>query len=102
MRYPSLGSAGNVVSWAQRLIVQLERDFFSPGRGEITLTANATTTTLTDAHIGPTRKVLLIPKTANAAAIANTVYIGTIADATATITHASDANTDKTFHYVVI
>lgn len=102
MRYPIPNSPTDLFQWAKRLITQLERDFAGVGRGQVTLTANAASTTLTDGNIGPTRKVLLMPTTANAAAALATTYIGTIGERTATITHANNAQVDKTFDYAVI
>ena len=62
--------------------------------GSLTLTASATTTTLTDERIGGNSVILFMPTTANA----NTAR----GEKTATLTHASSGNTDQTFGYVVI
>lgn len=69
--------------------------------GEVTLTANDTTTTLSDDRIGPQSVILLHPKTANAAAIDAPIYT-TRERGSVVLTHANDANADKTFYYVVI
>lgn len=73
---------------------------------ELTLTAGAATTVLTDARLSANSFIGLMPKTANAAAeLGNgTLYI---ADATrntgsATITHANNAQTDRTFQVLII
>lgn len=70
--------------------------------GEVTLTANATSTTVTDNKFDSSMVVLLQPKTANAAAAIGTTYI---TDANKTkgqfvITHANNAQVDRTFAYV--
>lgn len=70
---------------------------------EVTLTANATTTTITDARIGKGTHLSWMPKTANAAAIA----VPYVADANrvngaVTVTHANNANSDKTFSVALI
>ena len=73
----------------------------SEAHGTVTLTANAASTTLADERIGGNSVVLLEPRTANAAAAVGTTYIGTKVAGSATITHANNAQTDKTFGYTV-
>jgi len=71
--------------------------------GEVTLTENAASTVVTDERVGETPScVTLTPLTANAAAeIGNgTLYIAHAAGAF-TITHANNAQTDRTFRYAV-
>jgi hypothetical protein len=70
--------------------------------GEVTLTAGATSTTVTDNKFESGMTVLLQPKTANAAAALTTTYIADT-DKTKgafTITHANNAQVDRTFSYV--
>lgn len=69
--------------------------------GTVTLTANAASTTLTDDNITASSVILLMPTTANAAGALATTYIGTVAVGSATITHANNAQADKTFKYSV-
>jgi uncharacterized secreted protein with C-terminal beta-propeller domain len=73
---------------------------------ELTLTANAATSTLTWKGLSPQSVVVFDPKTANAAA---ELYGGTMYVLTAnrgndvwTVTHASNAQTDRTFQVAVI
>lgn len=69
--------------------------------GEVTLTANATTTVISDFRIGAFSVVHLMPMTANAkTAIAN-VYFNDPDEGSITINHASSANTDQDFRYTV-
>lgn len=70
----------------------------------VTLTANAASTTVTDLRVGKDTKVFLTPATANAAAIVATTYVATatIGDGSFVITHANNANADKTFFYVLL
>lgn len=68
----------------------------------LTLTANDTTTTLTDVRIGAATWIGLMPTTANAAAALGTTYVSARDTGTATITHANDASTDKTFDVLLI
>lgn len=70
--------------------------------GSVTLTASATTTTLTDARIGGNSVVLFMPTTANASTAYANLYVSTIGNGSATLTHSSSANTDQTFSYCVI
>ena len=72
-------------------------------RGSFTLTQSQTTTTLTDANIGPDSLISWHPTTSNAAAeIGNgTLYISAQDNGTATLTHANNAQTDRTFRYAV-
>lgn len=68
----------------------------------VTLTANATTTTLTDNRIGGGTYIGLSPTTANAAAALGTTYVSAKAKESATITHANNAQTDRTFDVLLV
>ena len=75
--------------------------------GEVTLTANAATTTLTATGLLSMQSVVEFdPKTANAATekAAGTMYVLTAdrANDTWTITHANNAQTDRTFQYSIV
>ena len=70
--------------------------------GTITLTAGATSTTLTDSRIGSTSYIDFMPTTANAATAKANLYVSARTKGAATLTHALSANTDQTFVYVVI
>lgn len=88
-------------------IVQGIRDLYA-GRsnavGEVTLTANDTTTDVTAANCGLDTKVFLFPTTADAAAEAGgtALYISSVGRGTFTITHANDASTTRTFFWLAI
>lgn len=69
---------------------------------DVTLTANTTTTTVTDSRISPTCALVLSPKTANAAAAVGTTYVSSQSQGSAVLTHANDAQTDKTFRLAII
>jgi hypothetical protein len=71
--------------------------------GTVTLTANQATTTLTDIRIGIDSHLSFMPTTANASAEigAGTLYVSARGNQTATITHANNAQTDRTFIYTV-
>lgn len=72
--------------------------------GEVTLDDNSATTTLSDRNIHATSAVILFPTTANAATEfgAGTLHISARTDESATITHVNNAQTDRTFMYVVL
>lgn len=70
--------------------------------GTVTLTASSTTTTLTDPRIGAESVILFMPTTANAKTAAANLYVSARASGSATLTHASSANVDQTFGYIVI
>lgn len=75
--------------------------------GEVTLAAGAASTAVSDegalfAHSGSV--ILLSPLTAHAAAEigAGTLYVSSRSRGSFTLTHANNAQTDRTFSYVVI
>lgn len=79
----------------------------SNATGSVTLTANATSTTIVGANVNENAQIFLTPKTANAAAeIGNGTMYATISrisgTPTVTITHANAASTDRTFGYVIL
>lgn len=69
---------------------------------DVTLNANATTTTIIDPRISYFNAIHLVPLTANAAAALGTTYVSAQLKGQATLTHANDANTDKTFRVVFL
>lgn len=83
-------------------IVQSLREIWE-GRGHsvgsCTLAANATTTTVTALNCGSSSKVFLTPTTSNAAAALATTYVSAVAKGSFTLTHANNAQTDRTFGY---
>lgn len=72
-------------------------------KGTVTLTASAATTVVSDRRVGPNSVITFMPTTANAAAeIGNgTMYVSARSDGTFTVTHANNAQTDRTFGYRV-
>ena len=72
--------------------------------GTVTLTDNAGTTTLTDARIGANTFIGFMPTTANASAEigAGTLYVSARADGSATLTHANNSQTDRSFVYLIV
>ena len=70
--------------------------------GSVTLTAGATSTTLTDTRIGGTSKIFFSPTTANAAVATANLFVASLADGSATLTHSNTGTTDRIFSYAVI
>ena len=69
--------------------------------GEVTLTANSATTTLTDALIGPDSHIALMPMHTDAAGALSGLYFSTPTNGSVTINHANTASTNKKFRYTV-
>lgn len=68
--------------------------------GSVTLTANATSTVVSDNKFESAMVPVFVPLTANAAAAIATTYVSARAQGSFTLTHASNAQTDKSFAYV--
>jgi hypothetical protein len=88
-------------------IVRAVRDLFegrSNAVGSFTLKPNAGSTTVTAPNCGAGSTVLAFAKTANAAAeIGNgTMYIGTVNNGSFVVTHANNAQADRTFFYAAL
>lgn len=69
--------------------------------GEVTLTANAASTTLTDALITTNSVILLQPTTANAASALANVYFGAPTPGSVTINHSNTATVDRSYRYAI-
>ena len=105
---PSFSTVSDVQVWARRF----HDAAFRQQQGkiqcvtEITLTANAATTTLTDSRISIQSAIIFDPRTANAATEyhGGTMYILDVnrAKGSAIITHANNAQADRTFFVVII
>lgn len=70
--------------------------------GTVTLTSGVAATTITDARIGISTFIGLMPKTANAAGALSTTYISSQSKGAATVTHANAATGDRTFTYAIL
>lgn len=68
----------------------------------ITLAAGASSTILTDSRIGADSFIGLAPLTANAAAALATTYIAARGIGSATVAHANNGQTDRTFTVLII
>jgi hypothetical protein len=70
--------------------------------GSVTLTAGATSTTLTDTRIGGSSVILFCPTTSTAAAAMTALRVTAKGDGTATLTHNNTADVDRTLDYAII
>lgn len=71
--------------------------------GTVTLTASAASTAISDQRISADALLFLTPTTANAAAeTGNGTLYYSAADGAVTITHANNAQVDRTFAYFVL
>ena len=99
---PALRQFARQISSAVRLLFQGKTN----NTGEVTLTASATTTTLSDPRLTVDSVVLFDPLTANAAAelAAGTLYAleANRNNLEWTLTHANAGSTDRTFRYVIV
>lgn len=97
---PPSGAAEREVAFAVRELINGRGNYM----GTVTLTASATATVVSRTNANKSAAVLLFPMTANAAAALTTTYV-TQANVTSTgftITHASNAQTDRTFFYIMV
>lgn len=81
-------------------IVQSIRELWegrSHATGVVSLTAGATTTTVTATNIGASSEIFLSPRTANAAGALATTYISSRGGGQFVLTHANAVTTDRTF-----
>ena len=70
--------------------------------GTITLTASATSTTLTDARIGGDSVIVFMPITANGKTAEDDLFVSARANGSATLTNASTGNEAQNFANIVI
>lgn len=87
-------------------IVQAIRDLFhgrSNAVGNVTLDASVASTTFNVRNCGSGSKIALTPTTANASAemAAGGFYVSAVAKGSFTVTHANNAQTDRTFQYAI-
>ena len=99
--YPSVPPNGADARTTATVIRNLV-DGKSNNTGSITLTANATSTNITDTRVGAYSVIVLMPRTANAATAMTAVYVSARGTGTATITHDSQSATDRSFEYAVV
>lgn len=69
---------------------------------DVTLTASATSTTVTDPRISAFSALLWMPRTANAATAAANIYVTDRKSGSAVLNHASSTDTDQDFTLLII
>ena len=99
--YPSVPPGGTDARTTANVIRNLV-DGKSNNTGSITLQASATSTTITDQRVGANSVIVFMPKTANAATAMTSLYVSARGTGTATLTHDSNAATDRSFEYAII
>ena len=101
--------SGNFIASSERDITRMVlaiRDLFmgrSNAIGEFTLTAGATSTTVTATNCGEQSVISITPRTANAAGAVATTYIpaATTTPGQFIVIHANTGTTDRTFAYSI-
>lgn len=94
-KLPPGGGTPRQVADAVNQIVAGRLDSF----GTVTLRVSQTTTTVTNALVGANSVIVLMPKTANAAAALATTYVSARTNGSFTLTHANNSQTDREFGY---
>lgn len=84
-----------------REIIRAIADLFN-NNGTVTLTANATSTTLTHHRINPDSNIILTPTTSNAKDEKPYISESGRVNGSVVITHSNNAQTDRTYRYSVI
>lgn len=72
--------------------------------GSVTLTAGAASTTVAAPYVSENSTILLTPRSANAAAemAAGTMHVSAVSNGSFVITHANNAQTDRTYDFAWI
>jgi hypothetical protein len=104
VRFPTLSDAAQLLNVWSRMILQYEKDYeaLKPKLGTVTLTASVASTTLANAALRPTSKLVFTPRTAHAAAELATMYVDAPTQGAVVIHHANNVQTDRTFQFVVL
>lgn len=95
-------------AWSVTAVIRNIMGGKTDNTGSLTLTANSATTTYTlaEGRLSNDTVVLLSPTTANAATefAAGTLYVSSVdaANNQITITHVNNAQTDRTFDFVLV
>ncbi len=92
--------------WVRRIVDTVNRSLSGKLNVtlSVTLTANAASTVVKDARISAFSALMLMPLTANAAAeqAAGTLYVSAQQSGQATITHANNAQADRSYRIVIL
>jgi len=101
---PRRDGAGNMAAWVASIanVVIGIMDGRTNNIGSVTLTASASTTTLTDPRISAQSVIHFMPKTNSAATALTGLYVTGRTNGQATLNHASSGASDQQLEYVVI
>lgn len=86
-------------------IIRAIRELFqgrSNAVGVIALAPGATTTVVSAVNCSISSHPVLFPATANAAAAVATTYVSAVRNGEFVVTHANNAQPDRTFHWVAL
>ena len=98
----------NIQEWLRKVAQKVNAllDGKTNNVGSFTITANDTTTVVSDLRVGNESVILFMPTTANAATEiwgGGGMYVSSITAGTSfTVTHSNGAQTDRTFKYTLI
>ena len=70
--------------------------------GTVTLTASQTTRTIADKRLGGNSVLVFMPTTSNASAGMTSLFVSSQGKQTATLSHANNGQTDRTYKYIII
>lgn len=88
--------------WAQRTVDAINRLAEKANcAADLTLTAGATSTTMTDPRLSPFSVLTFMPTTASAATAHASIYVTGMNNGTCTVNHANTADADKTFRVAI-
>lgn len=96
--------SGQTAEWCRKLAEAIDQIANGASRtvGTLTLTAGTASTTVESVYVAPASHITLTPTTANAAAALATTYVSARNNATGfVLTHANNAQTDRTFTFEV-
>jgi hypothetical protein len=93
----------NVPEWCRKIarsVIGL-MDGKHNATGTVTLTASATSTTLTDRRLTASSVIAFMPRSNNAATAMTGLYVSARTNGSATLSHASSNTTDMIFDYAI-
>ncbi len=103
--YPPLSIALQPVPAAMRAIAVAVNHILQGRQNvilQVTLTANAASTTITDPRLSGKTALYFGPLTANAAVCAPTIWYGTKANGSVVVHHLNNAAADKTYDLLIL
>lgn len=96
-------NANPSVNWLKEVAIVVNNIFKGKIQctGQVTLTANTTTTTVSNPNCSEYSVAHLSPLTANASSVFTSTYVSAYTEGQFTITHTNLASTDRTFRYTL-